>query len=282
MTFPKFVSATTFVFALSLLCCASPALFGRAATQPQPAAAAATATAGGAGATVKTGENANQEEESVNLSLRFMKWGQSNSISMPNMHTGMINRPKDLADEDVTLWFESGSEWKSIKFTSGSISSSISYSGPRKITFYTRSNEKGADGKYEYREACSMMLPMNVEEVFALVFKSGRSIRFYPMNVSPKSLPKEKVAVLNMTSHSVGLSVGESNSILKPGSYRIYTPKKKNKGIVDVKIYKFHEKKWRPVYDNTLTAPEDKRCLLLIYDPYNKRLPKFTIQMLAI
>ena len=132
MTFPKFVSATTFVFALSLLCCASPALFGQAA------AAAATATAGGAGATVKTGENANQEEESVNLSLRFMKWGQSNSISMPNMHTGMINRPKDLADEDVTLWFESGSEWKSIKFTSGSISSSISYSGPRKITFYTR------------------------------------------------------------------------------------------------------------------------------------------------
>jgi len=232
--------------------------------------------------TSDTEASQNEKEEEVNVSIKFMKWGQSNSIAMPNMHTGTISRRKDAADGDIILWYKSGPEWKMFKISGGGISPSINYKGPREMSFYSRSEDKGADGNYVYKPVTKMTIPANVDELFTLVFRTGSTVRFYPLNVSPKSLPKEKVAILNMTRHPVGIAVGDSKSTLKAGSYQIYTPKKKNKGVVDVTLYKFHEKKWRAVYDNTLTAPEDKRCLLLIYDPTNRKSPKFTIQLLAL
>ncbi|MBR7105417.1 MAG: hypothetical protein IKC88_00370, partial [Opitutales bacterium] len=133
-----------------------------------------------------------------------------------------------------------------------------------------------------YEEVAKMVIPLNVEQIFALMFKMGKKVRFYPMNVSPKQLPKERIAVLNMTSTNAAILVGGDARVLRPGSNAIYKPKSKKETSVKLQIARRIKNKWVPVYNNNISTPKDQRCVILLFDPYNKKTPRFSVQLLTL
>ena len=191
------------------------------------------------------------QEDLVDMKLSIYRWGFSNSMKIPDLETGRVSQ-----------------------ITSGAANALM--------IFHSRSMD--AEGKPIYRENSRLLLPANASESFVLMFKTGSTAKFYPMNVSPQRLPKEKLAIMNMTIHPAGVVAGGDAKILKPGAFTIFTPKKREKDGMEVKLAKFDKNlnKWRQVYDNAITIPDNKRCLMLLYDPYNSKTPKFTIQVLTL
>lgn len=221
------------------------------------------------------------QEDLVDMKLSIYRWGFSNSMKIPDLETGRVSQITSGA-ANAELWYKSDDQWKSLNITAGERSKVIQYKGPRLMIFHTRSMD--AEGKPIYRENSRLLLPANASESFVLMFKTGSTAKFYPMNVSPQRLPKEKLAIMNMTIHPAGVVAGGDAKILKPGAFTIFTPKKREKDGMEVKLAKFDKNlnKWRQVYDNAITIPDNKRCLMLLYDPYNSKTPKFTIQVLTL
>ena len=228
-------------------------------------------------------------EETVDVTLKIFRWAFSNSLVIPDLGgDGKKTRRVDNSDGAVDLWYKSGGNYVRMKLGSGEMSKPIHYKGPKTMVLYTRrkllkpEGEASGEAQYEYKEACRMSIPLGIEEMFALMFKTGKTVRFYPMNISPKRLPKEKIAVINMTSHNVAVLVGGHAQIIRSGSNSIFAPKNKKENFVEFQIARMVEKKWRPVYKNNISTPKDERCLVLLYDPYNKKSPKFSVQLLTL
>ena len=227
-----------------------------------------------------------QDGPSVKTTVKIYKWAFSNAMSIPTGEGG-VTSIKSSSEAEVTLWYKTGSDWKSIVASSGSMSKTIPYEGPQKMVFYSRAD--GADGTPKYKEACSMMIPLGADELFAMMFKRGSMIRFYPMNVSPTSLPKEKVAIINMTSHTIAIMASGVSQYLKSGTHAVVTPKRKDNFSVDLQIAKQtpnpkikNQVQWKVVYQNSISTPDGKRCLVLIYDPSSQSSSNFSVQVLTL
>jgi len=228
-------------------------------------------------------------EETVDVTLKIFRWAFSNSLVIPDLGgDGKRTRKVDNSNDIVDLWYKSGDSYRHLNLNSGSMSAPIRYKGPKTMVLYSRherpktEDDTSSGSQYDYREACRMSIPLGIDEMFALMFKTGKTVRFYPMNVSPKRLPKEKIAVINMTSHNVAVLVGGHAQVIRSGSNAIFSPKNKKENFVEFQIARMVEKKWRPVYKNNISTPKDERCLVLLYDPYNKKSPKFSVQLLTL
>ncbi|MBQ6534176.1 MAG: hypothetical protein IJI37_03320 [Opitutales bacterium] len=228
-------------------------------------------------------------EETVDVTLKIFRWAFSNSLVIPDLGgDGKRTRKIDNSDGVVDLWYKSGGSYVRLNLSSGEMSKPIRYKGPKTMVLYSRremlktEEDKSSETQYEYKEACRMSIPLGIDEMFALMFKTGKSVRFYPMNVSPKRLPKDKIAVINMTSHNVAVLVGGHAQVIRSGSNSIFAPKNKKENFVEFQIARMVDKQWRPVYKNNISTPKNERCLILLYDPYNKRSPKFSVQLLTL
>jgi len=221
------------------------------------------------------------QEDLVDMKLRIYRWAFSNAMKIPDLETGRVTSTSQNS-EAAELWFKNGDEWRRLTIAAGEKSKEFSYKGARRLSFCSRNIDN--DGNPVYREITNVVLPSGASESFLLMFMNGKIPRFYPMNVSPTSLPKDKLAIMNMTIHPVGITVGGDSKVLKSGAFIIFSPKKKDADSLEVKLSKYDKnmKKWREVYDNSMSISNEKRSIMLIYDPYNSKSPKFTIQLLSL
>ena len=217
-------------------------------------------------------------EEILNVSLDIYCWAASNAISMPNLQTGVVTRIAVNAGGDPVLWYKSDGVWKSVRVAAGTKSGRINYTGASPLVFYSRTGAGAADS--DFKEAGRLQIPKESKDLLVLMFRNGSGARFYPVNISPDKLPEGKIAVMNMTSQNMALSLSGDAKVLKGGGYTIFTPHRKSENSMHVMIAHFSKKKWSPVYENSMPLPSGERCLILIYDIYNKS-KKFNIEVLS-
>ena len=228
------------------------------------------------------------QEEQVDVNIRIYRWAFSNRLILPDLGGGRRSKTQSIKSDsgELNLCYKDGKDYKDLRITAGTMSSAFQYKGPRTILFYNKIKNISIDGKesdeYTYQEVAKMVIPLGVDEIFALMFKTGKKVRFYPMNVSPKELPKDKIAVLNMTSTNAAVLVGGELRVLRPGANAIYKPKSKKETSVKLQIARRIKNKWTPVYDNIISTPKDQRCVILLFDPYNKKTPRFSVQLLTL
>ena len=222
-------------------------------------------------------------EPTVDVVLKIFKWGYSNAMIIPNVSGMGTPSGQNAGDKLLELWYKSGDSYSKLNVSSGAFSKSIRYRGPQTIVFYARDEIASDEGKkYNYRQVAKMTIPLGADELFAMMMKTGRTVSFYPMNISPKELPKEKIAVINMTSQKIAIMVGGTPSFLGAGANKIFKPKKRGEMSVEMIIARMVDKKWTPVYHNTISTPKDARCIVLLYDPSNSKSPKFNVQLLTL
>ena len=224
--------------------------------------------------------SAQDSGEETQTEIVLYKWSISNTIMLPDSTTGVSRRVKSDAGGNSELWYNSGGKWMSVTASPAQKSSRISYVGPRTMSFYKKigPGEKSAD----FQEIAKLQIPAGAREIFALMFQKGSSIRFFPMNISPDSLPKGKIAVMNMTPQRIAISLSGDSKTLGPGSFTIFTPKKRSETSFDAKIAKFFNKKWVVIYESIMSVSSSERCAMLIYDPYGRpNNPQFSVQVLT-
>lgn len=218
--------------------------------------------------------------ETTKTEIILYKWSISNTIMLPDTATGVSRRVKADNGGNSLLWYNSGGEWKSVTASPAQKSAKITYVGPRTMSFYQKIGE--GNNSSDFKEIAKLQIPAGAKEIFALMFQKGSSIRFFPMNISPDSLPKGKIAVMNMTGQRVAISLSGDSKALGGGSYTIFTPKKRSETSFDAKIAKFFDKKWVIIYESIVSVTSNERCLMLIYDPYGKpKNPQFSVQVLT-
>ncbi len=229
----------------------------------------------------QTGDN-QPAEETVTVTLKFFKWAYSNAMTIPNIGGG-VSTVRASKNKTPEVFYKVGDKYKRLSVSGGSISSSISYKGPQTMQFYKEEARVSDEGTTTvYREMAKMTIPLGIEELFVMMFETGQTVKFYPINVSPKTLPKERIAVVNMTSQRIALLVGGEPKLLPSGGHAIFKPKQKKATSVDMQIARMIDRKWKPVYQNKISTPENARCIVLLYDPTNKKTPRFNVQVLSL
>ncbi len=222
-----------------------------------------------------------KQENEVELKLRIFNWATSNTVKLGGFaSTKRKGKTNDYITFDV--WYESAGTYHMVKANVGGLSSEIAYKGPQKMIFYKREKSATESDEYTYTKVADVTLPTGIDELFLLMYKSGQSVVFYPMNISPKELPKDKVAILNMTRHNIALQAGGTTGFLRAGSHAIFKPQTQNKNFLEIQMARMIDNKWRPIYKNNITVPDGKRCALLIFDPSRKKSGKFSILTLAL
>lgn len=262
----------------------SPAPAAQPAAQPAPGAQAAGQTAAAAGQKNDKDAEEKSGEESVSVTLKIYRWGFANSISMPDFGTGIISSRRTAA-EDSNLWYKSDGKWRELNIAPRQMKT-IKYEGPKSMRFAKQKENPPNPDKPEADENFSsagiLNIPISSGELFALMIKTGSNARFYPMNVSPQQLPKNKFAVMNMTRQSVAFNINGQTSIIGPGKSFIFSPKKKDSEGITCQIAKRVKGKWIACYKNIISLPEDARTMLLVYDPANKSSPRYNVQVLNL
>ncbi len=219
--------------------------------------------------------------EFVEVEIKMLKWAYSNSMRISK---DMGKFASNKSDGDSDFWYLSGNDYKKLDTSSGAMRP-FKYKGPQRMAFYKRSEKIDKNGNpngYKYTEIANMMIPLGVNDIFVLMQTRGTSASFYPMNVSPKQLPKEKIAVINMTQHNIALLVGGVAKLLRANSHEIFKPKNKKESSIEVQMARMVERKWRPVYRSNISIPDDERCIMLIFDPYNAKTPKFNVRTITL
>lgn len=239
-------------------------------------------------ASITEGGEAEEEkkgEEYVNVNIKIYRWGFANSISMPDFGTGIISSRKAAAAKDSNLFYKSDDKWHELKIAPRQMVT-IKYKGPKTMRFSRLKtnlpNPEKPEADENFTGAGSFEVPIPSGDIFALMIKSGNNARFYPMNISPKELPKNKFAVMNMTRQSVAFNINGQTSIIGPGRSFIFSPKKKDDAGITCQIAKRVKGKWIPCYKNIISLPDDSRTMLLVYDPANKAVPRFNVQVLNL
>ena len=247
---------------------------------------AAPAPSGSNPAANAEGEKEEEEkgEEYVSVNIKIYRWGFANSISMPDFGTGIISSRK-AASKDSNLFYKSDDKWHELKISPRQMVT-IKYKGPKTMRFSRLKtnlpNPEKPEADENFTGAGSFEIPVPSGDIFALMIKSGNNARFYPMNISPKELPKNKFAVMNMTHQSVAFNINGQTSIIGPGRSFIFSPKKKDNAGITCQIAKRVKGKWIPCYKNIISLPDDAKPMLLVYDPANKSAPRFNVQVLNL
>ena len=228
--------------------------------------------------------NEEKGEEYVSVNIKIYRWGFANSISMPDFGTGIISSRK-AASKDSNLFYKSDDKWHELKISPRQMVT-IKYKGPKTMRFSRLKtnlpNPEKPEADENFTGAGSFEIPVPSGDIFALMIKSGNNARFYPMNISPKELPKNKFAVMNMTHQSVAFNINGQTSIIGPGRSFIFSPKKKDNAGITCQIAKRVKGKWIPCYKNIISLPDDAKTMLLVYDPANKSAPRFNVQVLNL
>ena len=257
-----------------------------AASAPQPAASGAPAQGAAAAANQNKKEDVEKPsgEEHVSVTLKIYRWSFANSISMPDFGTGIISSRRTAAD-DTNLWYKSDGKWRELNIAPRQMKT-IKYEGPKNMRFAKRKENPPNPDKPEADENFSsaglLNIPISSGDLFALMLKTGSNARFYPMNISPQQLPRNKFAVMNMTRQSVAFNINGQTSIIGPGKSFIFSPKKKDGEGITCQIAKRIKGKWVACYKNIISLPDDSRTMLLVYDPANKSSPRYNVQVLNL
>lgn len=224
-------------------------------------------------------EDSSQKEPEIKQTITIYRWGYANSVNMPDFGSGVIHARKATKDESV-FWIKTGGKWQALDIKPRQ-TDTFTYQGPQKLRLYVLKEGAADHTKDEnFQQASSVDLP-GTSSSFILMIRRGETARLFPMNISPETLPKEKLAVINMTRQRVALSINGATGIVSGGAHAIFSPKKKQNSIT-CQIAKFVKNKWVPCYKNILTIPENSRTILLVYDPYNKTTPRYNVQVLNL
>ena len=223
-------------------------------------------------------------QDSVDVTLKIYRWSFANSISMPDFGTGNISS-RNTKENDPDLYYKSDGKWHHLRIAPRQMLT-IQYKGPKTmIVGYPKAEKANSDPNSDlnYSVSGKLEIPVSSGEIFALMIKSGSSSKFYPMNVSPKELPKNKFAVLNMTKQSVAFNINGQTNVIGSGRSFIFSPKKgKDSNGITCQIAKWVKGKWIPCYKNIISIPDDTRTMLLVYDPATKSAPRYNVQVLNL
>ena len=226
-------------------------------------------------------EGDDEKPKEVSMKLRIYRWGISNSIVLPDQF-GRISNTKASKNSIQDLYYSvGGGAYRRVPLSTSGLGGEFEYKGEPQLEFFTRVPKEKRNDEDKYKSVGKVTLPFNTDHIFLLMIQRGENARFFPMNISPQILPKEKVAVLNMTNQNLGISMGDKNMVLRGGGYGIYDPKREEEDeSSEFKIFRYDKDKWRPVYEGNIMASKEKRCMLLVYDPYGKpQYPKFSVQL---
>ena len=256
--------------------------------QTPPASQPGTPAQGAATAANRNDQNGESEkpsgEEHVSVTLKIYRWSFANSISMPDFGTGVISSRRTAVD-DTNFWYKSDGKWHELNIAPRQIKT-IKYEGPKSMRFAKRKenppNPEKPEADENFSSAGVLDIPITSGALFALMLKTGSNARFYPMNISPQQLPKNKFAVMNMTRQSVAFNINGQTSVIGPGKSFIFSPKKKDGEGITCQIAKRIKGKWVACYKNIVSIPDDSRTMLLVYDPANKSSPRYNVQVLNL
>ncbi len=238
------------------------------ATQQQPSGASANTPAN---ASPDTPEDGSEASDVVKVNLRIMKVIFSNNL---NISYGSRSKKRTQAKkETITLWYKTGlgdtAAWKSVDINDGEATQRISYEGPNKLVFYARRPPAAPDQPPVFTEVCDTFIPDGVEDMYLLMFKSGDSITFYSMNVSPNSLPRGKTVLVNMTNYPLLVSLGAGKPfLLARGKNVVCAARKMDENDAELIIAWRIGKRWERCARTTVPmSSEDTRTVLLAYKP---------------
>ncbi len=195
----------------------------------------------------------------VSIKLNLLKWVQSRSISIPDLGSGKSTL-KSRKSRDNIFYIKTPDGYKPLNIASNKMAS-ILYNGAETFILYSKINGESGES---YKEVSKVELPSNVEEIFLLLLQNGTSFRMFPMNVSPKVLPKGKLAVVNITGKYLAISFGGKQAGL-PRNAHCILENKDSDTYQDLKIATRKSGKWRLVYSSGISIPKNFRNIVLIY-----------------
>ena len=216
------------------------------------------------------GGSAAVRAQNVEASLKIEKFSMEASFAAPSKKGG----------NKTIYWYKNGDKWDSFSDADGK-RVNISYKGPQKLVFYKKVGEGESDKAFS--PVAEIMIPSASREVFVLMISTGSTAQFYPMNVSPDSLPKGKIAVMNMTRRGLALMFGADKKFLKANSHAIFSEAKSKKSIsTPVFIAARVEGKWEMSYKSRVSYPDKERCIMLIHDnAAGKPVPSLSVNVVT-
>ncbi len=161
---------------------------------------------------------------------------------------------------DFVYYIESPDGYKPLKLSSNKMIP-IHYKGSETFTLYSKTMGESEDS---YQSVCKTTLPSDVDEMFLLLLQRGSSVRMFPMNVSPKVLPKGKLALVNISGKPLAISFGGKQLLLQRNANCILDTKASDSNQ-DLKIATRKDNKWRLIYSSSVQIPQDLRNIVLLY-----------------
>lgn len=244
--------------------------------------------------------------ENVEVKLKFLRWSQSNSVVISSFGDAPDEGKKSARqsqsearaasratrqrqrndDSTLILWYNADAgamtpDWKSLMMPPGKNSKIINYKGPREMVFYEKLPPRNETEEAYYRRKASFVIPSGAEDLYVMMFASTKTINFYPMNISPDKVGKDQIALINMAHQPVGVSLGDNKkNLLYPGKFQILKSRKKG-SRVDLKLFVRENEEWNMLYGREISPAEDKRTILLIYDPFGMKQINLSVQTLT-
>lgn len=205
--------------------------------------------------------------QNVSATIKIYKFEYRSSFA-PN-----ISVKKKVSGQ--TYWYKNGATWSSFSDADGD-KITINYNGPSRMIIYRKVGRDNSDKSFSAMS--EIVIPSNSRDVFVLMIKTNSMASFYAMNVSPNTLPKGKVAVMNMTNRVLAIMFGEDKKALRPNGNAIFSDKKKQ-GASPVLIATKVQGKWEISYKSRVHYPQDERCIMLIYDTSNQEIPNLNVNI---
>lgn len=204
---------------------------------------------------------------SGSLKLTMYRKNLEYSYNLPSLVTGAV-KAKKVKDEDNEFWIQMDGGWKSFDMSSAS-SKTIEYRGPSNFKIYQK--VPGSDkSKPQYKPVSSISAPKGASELAILMFVRKSSVKFYPVDLSPEKIPEGKLAVMNMTSVPIALSLDGKSSFMRSMSHVIFPFKEKSQALPIMVAIKSSDT-WKVVYKSRVSPVKDQRNLVLLYDPFEKK-----------
>lgn len=168
------------------------------------------------------------------------------------------------------LFIRNGGEIVPVRFSRRLQGDSISYEGPKILTFYTR--EINEDGEPRFIPAAQILLSEEMKEIL-LIFNlqnnenDGPNIRIIPLELETNLFPAGTLSIVNLTGLQMLGMVGEEATVVNPG---LNPPIQfAENGIFPIALAFELENEIYPSFLHTVTLDPATRQILFIGTPRN-------------
>jgi len=221
------------------------------------------------------------DSEIVSVKLTIYRKDLVRSFVMPDLMTGEA-KSKTVETGNEEFWINSEGKWISFKVNSSAVPQKVDYSGPRNFRIYRSAADPNSDNS-QLVPIDSIAIPKYATEIGIMMFVRKNSIRFHPVDISPQSLTKGKIVVMNMTSVPVTLSLDGESKLLESMSNMFFDLKNADspKAIPIIASVENKKNKWDVIFRSRISPSGDSRNLVLLYAPSEKKSLNIDILMLS-